>query len=30
MEKFNYDINDVMLYFCEISKIPRMSGKEKK
>ena len=30
MEKFNYDINDVMLYFCEISKIPRMSGKEEK
>lgn len=30
MKKFNYDINDVMLYFCEISKIPRMSGKEEK
>ena len=30
MEKLNYDINDVMKYFYEISKIPRMSGKEDK
>ena len=30
MEKLKYDINDVMKYFYEISKIPRMSGKEDK
>lgn len=30
MKKIDYDINDVMKYFYEISKIPRMSGKEEK
>ena len=30
MKKMDYDINDVMKYFYEISKIPRMSGKEEK
>ena len=28
--KFVYDIDKVMMYFYEISKIPRMSGKEEK
>lgn len=30
MNRIKYDINEVMKYFYEISKIPRMSGKEEK